>query len=70
MVCVDTGFLIALIRRSPEAERKLESYTQEEEEISTIPICACELFAGAYKSSRRDLEIQTGQRTSLANATA
>lgn len=58
MVCVDTSFLIALIRRKPEAERRLESYTQEEEEISTTPICACELFAGAYMSTGRDLEIK------------
>ena len=58
MVCVDTSFLIALIRRKPEVERRLESYTQEDEEISTTPICACELFAGAYKSTRRDLEIK------------
>ena len=58
MVCVDTSFLIALIRREPEAERKLESYTQEEEDISTTPICACELFAGAHKSAKRDLEIK------------
>jgi len=58
LVCVDTSFLIALIRRKPEAERRLESYTQEDEEISTTPICACELFAGAHKSTRTDSEMK------------
>ncbi len=58
MVCVDTSFLIALVRRDQDAERKLDSYTLAEERISTTPINACELFAGAYKSSKRDQEIK------------
>jgi tRNA(fMet)-specific endonuclease VapC len=40
------------------AEGKLESYIDEGEKVSTTPICACELFAGAYKSRKRDLEIR------------
>ncbi len=54
MVCVDTSFLISVIRREPDAETRLESYLAEEEPICTTPICACELFAGAYRSKRRD----------------
>lgn len=56
MVCVDTSFLIALLRRDPDAEEKLESHLEEGEAISTTPICACELFAGAYKSVKRESE--------------
>lgn len=56
MVCVDTNFLIALLRRDQDAEEKLGSYVQEGEVISTTPICARELFAGAYKSKKRELE--------------
>ena len=56
MVCVDTSFLISLIRREPDAETRLEAYLLEEEPISTTPICACELFAGAYGSKRKDRE--------------
>lgn len=58
MVCLDTSFLIALLRTDLVAERKLESYIEEGDRVSTTPICACELFAGAYKSRKRDLEIR------------
>ena len=47
MVCVDTSFLIALIRRDHEAETKLEAYIAAEAKLSTTPITACELFKGA-----------------------
>jgi tRNA(fMet)-specific endonuclease VapC len=50
MVCVDTSFLIALIRRDHEAEKKLEEYVAAETKLSTTPITACELFKGAYRS--------------------
>lgn len=58
MVCIDTSFLIALLRRDPNAESKLESILQEGETLTTTPICACELFAGAYRAKKRDLEIK------------
>jgi tRNA(fMet)-specific endonuclease VapC len=58
LVCIDTSFLIALLRRDPNAEAKLESFVQDGVTISTTPICACELFAGAYKAKKRDLEIK------------
>jgi len=58
LVCVDTSFLISLIRREASAEKKLETYLVHDERIATTPICACELFAGAYRSSKRDSEIR------------
>jgi len=58
LVCIDTSFLIALLRRDPNAESKLESILQEGETLTTTPICACELFAGAYRAKKRDLEIK------------
>jgi len=58
MVCLDTSFIIALIRRDPRAERKLEEYVGKGARLSTTPITACELFKGAYKSKRRDLEVR------------
>lgn len=54
MVCVDTSFLIALIRRDREAEKKLETYVADEAKLSTTPITACELFKGAYRSGRNE----------------
>ncbi len=58
MVCVDTSFLIALLRRDANAEAKLELLIQDGEVITTTPICACELFAGAYRSRKRDPELR------------
>ena len=49
MVCLDTSFLIALIRRQPDAEKKLEEYTAAKARLTTTSITACELFKGAYK---------------------
>lgn len=54
MVCVDTSFLIALIRRDHDAEKKLEGYIAAEAKLSTTPITACELFKGAYRSGNNE----------------
>ena len=54
MVCMDTSFLIALIRRDHEAEKKLEAYIAAEAKLSTTPITVCELFRGAYQSGRSE----------------
>jgi tRNA(fMet)-specific endonuclease VapC len=58
LVFIDTSFLIALVRRDPNAKAKLESFVEDGERITTTPICACELFAGAYKAKKKDLEIR------------
>ncbi|MEM3711957.1 MAG: type II toxin-antitoxin system VapC family toxin [Thermoproteota archaeon] len=57
MVCLDTSFIIALIRRDPAAEKKLEEYIRNNARISTTYITACELFKGAYRSKRKDVEV-------------
>jgi len=58
MVCLDTSFLIALMRRDERALAKLEAYTNIETRLTTTPITACELFKGAYKSTKREKELQ------------
>jgi len=58
MVCLDTSFIVALIRRDPKAEKRLEDYVVNEAKLSTTPIAACELFKGAYRSKRRDMEVR------------
>jgi len=58
MVCLDTSFIVALIRRDPKAEKRLEDYVASEAKLSTTPIAACELFKGAYRSKRRDTEVR------------
>ena len=63
MVCLDTSFIIALMRRDERALRKLEEYTASETRLTTTPITACELFKGACKSTMRDKELQKVRTT-------
>jgi len=57
MVCLDTSFIIGLLRRDEKALKKLEEYTASETRLTTTPITACELFKGAYRSTRREEEL-------------
>lgn len=52
MVCLDTSFLVALVRHDEAALRKLKEVEEEGLKITTTAISACEMFHGAYKSSR------------------
>lgn len=58
MVCLDTSFIIALIRRDPRAEKKLQEITEADLRLTITPITMCELFEGAYKASRKTEEIR------------
>ncbi len=57
MVCLDTSFLIDLLRGSPAAEKKLQYYTEKYEPLTTTPISAAELFKGAYRARDRRSEV-------------
>ena len=57
MVCLDTTFLIDLLRGSPAAEKKLQYYSDKYEPLTTTPISAAELFKGAYGASDRRAEV-------------
>ncbi len=57
MVCLDTTFLIDLMRGSPAAEKKLQYYADRYEPLTTTPICAAELFKGAYRAKDRRNEV-------------
>jgi predicted nucleic acid-binding protein len=37
---------------------KLEDYVAKEMRISTTPITACELFKGAYRYKRKEVEVE------------
>ena len=52
MTCLDTDFIIDLLRRKSEAERKLEDLTAEGDKLTSTPLNASELYKGAYNSSR------------------
>ncbi len=48
LVCVDTSFLIDLLRESPAAEKLLRYYEEKYEPLTTTPVNAAELFDGAF----------------------
>jgi len=51
MTCLDTDFIIDLLRRKPAAENKLEELTANGDKLTTTPLNASELYKGAYNSS-------------------
>jgi len=53
MTCLDTDFIIDLLRRKPAAESKLEELTANGDKLTTTPLNASELYKGAYNSSRQ-----------------
>lgn len=56
MVCVDTTFLADLIRKNPDANKKLTDFVKQGDKLSTTIINSAELFYGAYKSNNVDKE--------------
>jgi tRNA(fMet)-specific endonuclease VapC len=52
MKCVDTDFMIGVLRRKGEAERKMRELDEEGRQATTA-VNAFELFYGAYKSRER-----------------
>lgn len=52
MTCLDTDFIVDLLRRLPDAERKLEILTSDGDRLTTTPLNASELYKGAYKSTK------------------
>lgn len=54
MVCLETDFLIALMRKNRSALEKLQELVSKGERLATTPITAAELFRGAYTSERID----------------
>lgn len=56
MVCLDTTFLIDLLRKKPEAEKKLSSLMKRSDGPCVTVISVGELFYGAYKSKNVERE--------------
>ena len=58
MVCLDTTFMIDLLHKNPEAEKKLSSLIKGSYNPCTTVITVGELFYGAYKSRNTEEEKQ------------
>lgn len=50
LACLETDFLVALIRKDERAIEKLKKLVESGERLTTTPINASELFKGAYMS--------------------
>lgn len=57
-VCLDTDFLIALLRGHPEAVKKAEEYDSIGAEISTTAINAFEIYLGAFRSIEAEKNVK------------
>ena len=57
MVCLDTDFLVALLRGDTDARGRAEKMDGEDVKKATTPVNAFELFLGAYLSERRDANL-------------
>ncbi len=54
MVCLDTDILVGALRNDADAHKKIAAYVECGIELSTTPISACELYNGAFRSQRRE----------------
>ena len=49
-ICLDTDFLVALLRKRPEAAERAEEYDSIGAEVSTTSMNAFEIYLGAFRS--------------------
>ena len=56
MVCLDTTFLVDLLRRKLEAEKKLNILMRRSDSPCVTVVTVAELFYGAYKSENAEKE--------------
>jgi len=61
MKCLDTDFLVAILRGDPEAEGKMRELDEEGRQATTA-VNAFEIFYGAYKSRRKAVNVQESRR--------
>ncbi|MGI0078179.1 MAG: type II toxin-antitoxin system VapC family toxin [Nitrososphaerales archaeon] len=57
MKCIDTDFLIAILRGKEDARRKMQELDRESRQ-ATSSVTAFELFYGAYKSSEKTKSVE------------
>jgi len=57
MVCLETDFMVSLLRGDADARSRAEKMDLDEVRKTTTPINAFELFLGAYLSERRDVNL-------------
>jgi len=61
MKCLDTDLLVAILRGNPEAEGKMRELDEEGRQATTA-VNTFEIFYGAYKSRRREANVEESRR--------
>ena len=56
MYCLDSSIMVPLIRGDKDLKKRVDSIKSEDISFTTISLC--ELFKGAYKSSKKDESIR------------
>ncbi|MEM2941573.1 MAG: type II toxin-antitoxin system VapC family toxin [Thermoproteota archaeon] len=57
-VCLDTDFLVALLRGHPEAVKKAEEYDIAGAEVSTTSMNTFEIYLGAFRSKHAEKNLK------------
>lgn len=57
-ICLDTDFLVALLRKRPEAVKKAEEYDSIGAEFSTASMNAFEIYLGAFRSKEATKNVE------------
>jgi predicted nucleic acid-binding protein len=65
-ICVDTDFLVALLRNYPDATKKAEEYDSILADIATTSMNSFEIYLGAFRS--RDAKKNVKQADELFNS--
>lgn len=51
-ICLDTDFLVAILRNHPEAIKRAEEYDSIGAQVATTPMNAFEIYLGAFRSEK------------------
>lgn len=62
MACLDTTFLIDLLRRRPDALEKLTLLENSGEDLTTTPVNLIELYIGVYRSEDPEANMEEAER--------
>lgn len=57
-ICLDTDFIVALLRNNPKAVKKAEEYDSVKAEISTTSMNAFEIYLGAFRSRMAEKNVK------------
>ncbi|MFX1520044.1 MAG: type II toxin-antitoxin system VapC family toxin [Promethearchaeota archaeon] len=61
-ICLDTDFLVALLRKHPEAAEKAEEYDSIQADVSTTSMNTFEIYLGAFRSKEAKKNVKQADK--------